>query len=82
MENLTKLFAGYTIGPDSYKEIDRFCRPYGKNVLLIGGKTALEKGKPRLDRALEETEGLSIMDAVVFGKECTYEKIHELRDRY
>ena len=82
MENLTKLFAGYTIGPDSYKEIGRFCRPYGKNILLIGGKTALEKGKPRLDRALEETEGLSIMDAVVFGKECTYEKRHELRDRY
>ena len=82
MENLTKLFAGYTIGPDSYKEIGRFCRPWGKNILLIGGKTAMEKGRPYLDQALAETEGLVLADAVVFGKECTYEKIHELRDQY
>lgn len=82
MEDLTKLFAGYTIGPDCYREIARFCRPYGKKILLIGGKTAMEKGRPYLDQAIEETEGLELADAVVFGKECTYQTIRSLHDQY
>ena len=48
MDAVTKLFAGYTIGDESYRQVDRFCSPYGKRVLLIGGETGMSKGLPVL----------------------------------
>lgn len=83
METLTKLFAGYSIGGDAYDEVVQFCMPFGKRVLLIGGKTGLLKGKPCLDLVLLKAEGrLEIVDTVVYGNECTYERIHELSHAY
>lgn len=79
MEPLTKLFAGYTIGDNAYEAVDRFCAPYGTRVLLIGGETGMRKGRPYLDEALRKTGSrLTIVEAVVYGKECTYERIREL----
>lgn len=83
METLTRLFAGYSIGEDAYEQVDRFCAPYGKRVLLIGGETGLSKGKPALLEALNRADsGLELVDTVVYGKECTYERIHELSSAY
>lgn len=83
MDTLTKLFAGYSIGIDCYSQADLFCRPYGTRVLMIGGKTGMEKGKEILVTALTAANSpLEIVDAVVYGSECTYERIHELHDRY
>lgn len=83
METITKLFAGYSIGADAYEQVDRFCAPYGKKVLLIGGETGLSKGRPYLEQALKKTgSGLIIADTVIYGKECTYERIHELSAAY
>ena len=48
MDAVTKLFAGYTIGDESYQQVDRFCSPYGKRVLLIGGGDRNVKGLPVL----------------------------------
>lgn len=83
MEALTKLFAGYSIGKDCYEQADRFCRPYGTRVLLIGGKTGMEKGKGVLEAALTACNSqLEIIDTAVYGSECTYERIRELHDKY
>lgn len=79
MEPLTKLFAGYTIGDNAYEMADRFCAPYGTRVLLIGGETGMAKGCPYLDEALKKAKSrLEIVETVVYGKECTYERIREL----
>lgn len=83
MEALTKLFAGYSIGTDAYEAIDRFCAPYGSRVLLIGGETGLSKGRPHLLKALEKAGSkLEIIDTVIYGKECTYDRIHQLSAAY
>lgn len=83
METLTKLFAGYSIGPDCYQQVDKVCRPYGTRVLLIGGKTGMEKGYPVLAEALSQANsGLEIVEIVVYGTECTYERIRELSHLY
>lgn len=83
MEVLTKLFAGYSIGVDAYEQVDSICSPHGTKVLLIGGATGLLKGKPRLMEALEKAgSNLRLMDTVVYGKECTYERIGELERLY
>lgn len=83
METITKLFAGYSIGVDAYDQVDRYCAPYGKRVLLIGGETGISKGKPYLEQALLRTKSsLTITDTVIYGKECTYGRIHELSAFY
>ncbi len=83
MKAVTKLFAGYTIGDDAYYQVDRFCSPYGRRVLLIGGETGMMKGRPFLDGALTLTKSrLEIVDTVIYGKECTYERIRELSSLY
>ena len=41
-------YCNYSIGADVYKEVSQVCKVYGKRILLIGGKTALEIGAPRL----------------------------------
>ena len=83
MDAVTKLFAGYTIGDESYRQVDRFCSPYGKRVLLIGGETGMSKGLPVLCEALKAADSrLEIVDAAVYGTECTYERIRELSSLY
>ncbi len=82
-ETLTKLYAGYSIGPTCYEEVGRYCRAYGSRILLLGGKTALEKGLPSLQAALARTApDMELVDTVVYGSECTYERIQELTAAY
>ena len=83
MTTQTKLYAGYSIGPDCYQEADRYCRPYGTRILLIGGKTGMAKGEPLLRQALAASNsGLKIVASAIYGTDCTYRRIHELRDEY
>lgn len=83
MQSMTKLFAGYSIGPDCYQQVDRFCRPCGTRVLLIGGRTGLDQGLPVLIAALAAAGSeLELVDTVIYGTECTYQRIHQLRDLY
>ena len=41
MDNYTMLLPNYTIGAKCYDEICRFCAPYGKKAVIIGGHKAL-----------------------------------------
>lgn len=83
MDAMTKLFAGYSTGVDAYGQVDTFCTPHGTKALLIGGATGLSKGKPRLIEALKKSgSDLELVDTVVYGRECTYERIGELEAIY
>ena len=70
-------YCNYSIGADVYKEVSQVCKVYGKRILLIGGKTALEIGSPRL-RAHLEGSGLEIVDTQLYGQDCTYQAIDRL----
>ena len=73
----TIYFCNYSIGKKSYEEVADVCRVYGKKVLLIGGEKGLQAGKQRLLDALKES-GLTIVDTVLCGKDCTYAAIERL----
>ena len=70
-------FASYTIGKDAYQNVTEVCEQYGKKILLIGGKLALEAGKEKLESALKGSS-LTIVDTVLFGTDCTYARMEEL----
>ncbi|MDO4960578.1 MAG: iron-containing alcohol dehydrogenase family protein [Eubacteriales bacterium] len=70
MENYSVLPAPYTVGPEAYKDIPRFCSVYGRTAVVIGGETAISKAKDKLNAAVEGSD-LKITDYIVYGKECT-----------
>lgn len=72
-------FCNYSVGPEAYQEVPAICAPFGKRILLLGGRRALAAGKDRLTKALEGT-GLEIVDAQVFGTDCTMANIHKWAD--
>lgn len=75
--NYSVAFANYTIGPNAYKAFADVCERLGKKFVLIGGKTALEKGKGKLDAVLAESD-FQMLDCIIYGTECTYKRIDEL----
>ena len=79
MLNENVFFCNYSIGQNVYKEVDRVCKIYGKRVLLIGGKKGMESGKALLEAALAESK-LEIVDAVLYGKDCTAQAIEKLTE--
>lgn len=76
MKTNSVFFCNYSIGEEPYREAADICRIYGKKILLIGGEKGMAAGKERLLKALSGS-GLSIVDSVVFGEDCTYERIHK-----
>lgn len=79
MLNENVFFCNYSIGEDSYKEVSKVCKIYGKRILLIGGEKAMKAGRERLDAAIKGSQ-LEIADAVLFGKDCTAEQITRLAE--
>lgn len=77
MLNENVFFCSYSIGEDSYKEVSKVCKIYGKRILLISGRKGMEAGRERLNAALEGTK-LEIVDAVLYGKDCTKEAIMKI----
>lgn len=71
MENYSVIPSPYTVGPEAYKDIPRFCGVYGKKAVVIGGETAISKAKAKIDAAVAGSE-IEILDYVVYGKECSY----------
>ncbi len=70
----TVIMPNYTIGEDAYAEIAPASRGLGTKLFAIGGKTAMEKALPALRQALAGS-GLTLLDAVWYGGECTYAAI-------
>lgn len=79
METRAVYYCSYSIGSDPYEEVGQICRFYGRRVLLIGGRKAIEAGLPRLRRHLEGSS-LELVDTVSYGTDCTYTAIQKLAE--
>ena len=73
------IFCGYTIGSDAYRNFSHICLPLGRNILIVGGKTALSVSIEKLRAALGD---FNIIDTVIYGTECCEEAANELFDSY
>lgn len=72
-------FADFTIGEDAYKNFYAVCAPLGHRTIIVGGKTALEKS---LDKLIPALSGFEVTDTVIYGNECTRERVAELYNTY
>lgn len=79
MLNRTVNFINYTIGSDALLKLEEICKPFGKNALIIGGKTALSIAK---DKIVKSLSGFNIVDITVYGTECTYKTVDLLIEKY
>ena len=77
MSSQAVTFPNYTIGKDAFINMVEICSFYGKRVLVVGGKTALEKAQYKIERAIKGSS-LEIVDWVWYGGECTYENIDHI----
>ncbi len=80
MGKLTVTFPNYTIGEDSLQGLADICLRYGRRILIVGGKTALEKAIPRIQNVLEGS-GLEVVDFMWYGGECTYDNMELIAKR-
>ncbi len=67
----------YTIGSDAIAMMPQVARKLGDKILIIGGKTALEKSKEKIEEALKACKRVEFQVAW-YGGECTYENMESL----
>lgn len=68
----------YTVGEEAYKEVKNICEKYGRKVVFIGGKIALEKASNLVRKELENSN-FEILDELWFGGEASYENAEKLK---
>jgi len=68
---------GYTLGQDAYKALAAEARPYGRRLLLIGGRKALQTGQGRLEQALAGSD-LTLVGSMRYGADCTFKAAQRL----
>jgi len=69
----------YTIGEDVLDIIGHICKEYGKKVLIIGGKTALEKTIATIEVSFKK-QGIQVLDYIWYGGECSFKNIESLKE--
>lgn len=79
MSNYSVFLPSYSVGTDCYKELPYVTRKYGKNAVVIGGKTAMLKARPELEAAIEGTD-LHILDYIWYGGDSNYENVNALKN--
>ena len=78
LENYEVHLPSYSIGNTIYDKIGPVCESYGKTVLVIGGKLALEAAYDKIRAAVDKTK-LTIIGKELFGEDCTYKTVEALR---
>lgn len=73
----TTFFPSYTIGIDAYDAIEDICSKSGKKAVVIGGKTAIEKARPYLEKSLENSS-IKIIDWLWYGGDATFQNAERL----
>ena len=71
LENYEVHLPSYSIGNTIYNKIGPVCESYGKTVLVIGGKLALEAAYDKIKAVVDKTN-LTIIGKELFGEDCTY----------
>jgi glycerol dehydrogenase-like iron-containing ADH family enzyme len=64
----------YTIGADALTMMPQVVQKYGDRILIIGGKTGLEKSRGKIEQALGTCADLAF-HSIWYGGECTYENM-------
>ena len=78
LENYEVHLPSYSIGNTIYNKIGPVCESYGKTVLVIGGKLALEAAYDKIKAVVDKTN-LTIIGKELFGEDCTYKTVEALR---
>ncbi|KGN02169.1 glycerol dehydrogenase [Clostridium novyi A str. 4570] len=76
MESKNTFLPSYSVGEESYKNIERVCSLYGNNVVLIGGKTALSKAENKIKKSLPKE--FNVLETLWYGGEATFENAEML----
>ncbi len=79
MSNRSVFLPNYSIGDSAYDEIIKVCSNYGKKVVFIGGKTALEKASHLVKNLMEGSE-LEVVDTLWYGGEAAYANVEKLKE--
>ena len=79
LENYEMHLPSYSIGDKIYDKIGPVCESYGKTVLVIGGKRALEAAYEKIQKAVDQTN-LVIIGKELYGDDCTYQNVERLRN--
>lgn len=78
MENRNLFLPSYSIGENVYTEVAKIAKPYGRKVVFIGGKTALEKASNLVKNEVEK-EGVEVLAVLWYGGEAAYENVEMLK---
>ena len=78
LENYEVHLPNYSIGDKIYDKIGPVCESYGKKVLVIGGKKALEAACDKIESYVKQTN-LEIIGKEIYGENCTYATVEKLR---
>ena len=78
LENYEVHLPNYSIGDHIYDKIGPVCGSYGKKVLVIGGKKALDAAYDKIRFYVEQTD-LEIIGKEYYGENCTYATVEKLR---
>lgn len=79
MNKYHEFLPNYSVGTDCYKEIPWVCRRFGTKVVVIGGKTAMEKARQALLEGVEDSK-IEILEFVWYGGNATYENVEMLKE--
>lgn len=79
LENYEVHLPNYSIGDKIYKNIGSVCESYGKKVLVIGGRKALDAAYGKIEAYVKQTK-LEIIGKVIYGENCTYDTVEHLRE--
>ena len=77
MKKTTVTFPDYSIGEYVLKDMADIINSYGTRALVVGGKTALQKARPKIENAIANSL-LEIIDVIWYGGECSYENIEKV----
>lgn len=69
--------SNYSVGENCYRYLKRTLMHYGKKVVIIGGKTALEKAKDAILKEIENTS-YEVLGTLWYGGNATYEHVERL----
>ena len=79
LENYEVHLPNYSIGDRIYDKIGPVCESYGKKVLIIGGRRALNAAEDKI-RAYVAKTNLEIIGTKLYGTDCTYATVKKLRE--
>ncbi|WP_066716535.1 iron-containing alcohol dehydrogenase family protein [Clostridium sp. Marseille-P299] len=79
MKNQNIFLPNYSVGEDCYQEIPYITRYFGKNAVVVGGKTAMEKAKDALEKGIAGSQ-VTILGYVWYGGDSTMENVENLKN--